>query len=396
MPTAKKLPSGSWRCQVYDYTDDNGKRHYESFTTDTKKDAEFMAAQFAMEKEQRRHMSSSSLRNAIDVYIETSDAILSPTTIQGYQKIQKNAFADIMELPLKKLTRQSLQDAVNLEAKRPNAKRKDKAPISAKTVHNEYGLITAVLNKYIPSLDCTVRLPQTETHIKDLPLPDEIYAAVKGSEVELAVMLAMWLSFSMSEVRGLTKSKSIRGNYLVVEKVVVDVDNQPVIKRKGKTKTRTRMHRLPAYIQELISQTDPQEDRLVPMTRSQVYFRFTRLIEKAGLKPMTYHDLRHVNASVMALLQVPDKYAQERGGWKTDTVMKKVYTHTFGQERQRVDNMIDEYFEGQIGIAEPNLPEGYASWLRTIGRQDTLELREKYAAFMAEISETCNTKCNTQ
>lgn len=211
MPTAKKLPSGSWRCQAYDYTDDNGKRHYESFTADSKKDAEFMAAQFAMEKEQRRHMSSNSLRNAIDVYIETSDAILSPTTIQGYQKIQKNAFADIMELPLKKLTKQRLQDAVNLEAKRPNAKRKDKVPISAKTVHNEYGLITAVINKYLPSLDCTVRLPQTETHIKDLPLPDEIYNAVKGSEVELAVMLAMWLSFSMSEVRGLTKSKSIRG-----------------------------------------------------------------------------------------------------------------------------------------------------------------------------------------
>lgn len=128
MPTAKKLPSGSWRCQAYDYTDDNGKRHYESFTADSKKDAEFMAAQFAMEKEQRRHMSSNSLRNAIDVYIETSDAILSPTTIQGYQKIQKNAFADIMELPLKKLTKQRLQDAVNLEAKRPNAKRKDKVP----------------------------------------------------------------------------------------------------------------------------------------------------------------------------------------------------------------------------------------------------------------------------
>lgn len=396
MAKAKKLPSGTWRCQVYDYTDDNGKRHYESFTADSKKDAEFMAAQFAMEKEQRRHMSSSSLRNAIDAYIETSDAILSPTTIQGYRKIQKNAFSDIMELPLKKLTRQSLQDAVNLEAKRPNAKRKDKAPISAKTVHNEYGLITAVLNKYIPSLDCTVRLPQVETHIKDLPLPDEIYAAVKGSEVELAVMLAMWLSFSMSEVRGLKKSKSIRGNYLVVEEVVVDVDNQSIVKRKGKTKTRTRMHRMPAYIQELISRTDPQEDRLVPMTRSQVYFRFVKLIEKAGLKPMTYHDLRHVNASVMALLQVPDKYAQERGGWKTDAVMKKVYTHTFGQERQRVDNMIDEYFEEQIGITEPDIPEGYMAWLRNIGRQDSPDLRKKYAAFMESLPQTCNTKCNTQ
>ena len=209
-------------------------------------------------------------------------------------------------------------------------------------------------------------------------------------------MLAMWLSFSMSEVRGLTKSKSIRGNYLVVEEVIVDVDNKPVVKQKGKTKTRTRMHRMPVYIQKLISRTDPQEDRLVPMTRSQVYFRFTRLIEKAGLKPMTYHDLRHVNASVMALLQVPDKYAQERGGWKTDSVMKKVYTHTFGQERQKVDNMIDNYFQEQIGITDQGLPEGYIAWLQNVGQQDSPELRKKYTDFMNEISETCNTKYNTQ
>lgn len=35
---------------------------------------------------------------------------------------------------------------------------------------------------------------------------------------------------------------------------------------------------------------------------------------------------------MMALLQVPDKYAQERGGWKSDQVMK-------------VDNMMDGYFK---------------------------------------------------
>lgn len=34
MPRKKKgvLPSGSVRVQVYDYTDDSGKRHYQSFT----------------------------------------------------------------------------------------------------------------------------------------------------------------------------------------------------------------------------------------------------------------------------------------------------------------------------------------------------------------------------
>ena len=39
MATAKKLPSGSWRCRVYDYTDENGKKHYKSFTSDNPKPA---------------------------------------------------------------------------------------------------------------------------------------------------------------------------------------------------------------------------------------------------------------------------------------------------------------------------------------------------------------------
>lgn len=37
MAEAHKLPSGSWRAQVYVGKDPNGKRIYESFTADTKK-----------------------------------------------------------------------------------------------------------------------------------------------------------------------------------------------------------------------------------------------------------------------------------------------------------------------------------------------------------------------
>ena len=65
MPTAKKLPSGSWRCQVYSHTEElkqpdgttKKKRIYESFTSDIpgpkgKRMAEKMAAEFAVRKEQ--------------------------------------------------------------------------------------------------------------------------------------------------------------------------------------------------------------------------------------------------------------------------------------------------------------------------------------------------------
>lgn len=40
----------------------------------------------------------------------------------------------------------------------------------------------------------------------------------------------------------------------------------------------------------------------------------------------------------------------KRGGWKTDEVMKKVYTHTFSDEREKVDNVINNFFEESLGI----------------------------------------------
>ncbi len=63
---------------------------------------------------------------------------------------------------------------------------------------------------------------------------------------------------------------------------------------------------------------------------------------------MRFHDLRHLNASVMVALGVPDLYAMERGGWKTKSTLNRVYQHTFSAERQAVDQKIDQYFESLL------------------------------------------------
>lgn len=165
-------------------------------------------------------------------------------------------------------------------------------------------------------------------------------------------MLAMWLSFSMSEIRGLTKSKSVDGDYLTIREVVVDVDGKPVRKGQAKQSTRIRRHEMPPYIRELISKVDT--DQLVTLSGHAIYCRFVRLMQKNGLPHMTFHDLRHINASVMALLQIPDKYAQERGGWKTDYTMKKVYTHTFSQGRIDADNKMNDFFERSLNLDMEN------------------------------------------
>ena len=73
--------------------------------------------------------------------------------------------------------------------------------------------------------------------------------------------------------------------------------------------------------------------------------RFQRLLVDAGLPKMRFHALRHVNASVMAEEDIPTVIAQERGGWKTDSTMKRVYTHTFTASRLEADKKINARFE---------------------------------------------------
>lgn len=364
MATAKKLPSGSWRCQVFSHYEpqfhpdgspvmdpktgkQKQKRIYESFTSDDptargKKEAELLAAQFAAEKDIRlkQRPEDITLYEAIDRYIANSDGILSQTTIEGYRKIQRNRFKTLMGRKLKDLTNDVLKGAVNAESKLTTRSGK---PISPKTIKNAFGLITAVMNEYVPNMLIRVSLPQPEEKIIELVDAKTIMDLVRGTDIELPVLLSMWLSFSMSEIRGLTKSKSVRGDYIIIQEVVVDVEGKSIRKEKPKTTSRVRMHRIPPYIKKLIDQVET--DQLVPLPRYTLYHRFTQLLECAGLPHMTFHQLRHLNASVMAMLNIPDKYAQERGGWKTDRVMKKVYTHTFSKERETVDNIIDGYFE---------------------------------------------------
>jgi hypothetical protein len=246
---AKKLPSGNYRVLEYSHTeiiDGKKVRKYESFTDSDKDEAEFQAAAFRRNKRKKQQPQNMTVREAIDQYIESGNAALSPTTIAGYKKIKRNHFASIMDMPLKNLSKEILQNCVNSEMKRPSKKYKNAtATLSPKTIRNAYGLMTAVFNQYCKGLDYDVKLSAPVNKIKEVLPPEIIFDVIKGTKIELACVLAMWLSFSMSEVRGLTKSKSIRNGYLAVQEVVVDVEGKPTTKDQGKTFTRTRRHKIP-------------------------------------------------------------------------------------------------------------------------------------------------------
>lgn len=340
MAKAKKLKSGNWRCLVYSHTDPNGKRKYESFTAVTKKEAEYMASEFIMNRDRAKEPTKWTLGEAIDKYIDLKRSVLSPSSIYRYEKIRKSSFQGIMDLPLSRITSTVLQKAVNDEMKRTPYNRT--GTVSPKTVQIEYGLISSTLNRFCEGQNYTVSLPKKARRIRTLPTPKEVYKAVYGTDIELPVLLAMWLSFTMSEIRGLTKSKSIDGDYITIREVLVHVGGEDIRKDIAKEITRNRRHKMPKHIKALIDKVDG--DVIVPVSEKTLSYRFRKCMERNDMD-ITFHDLRHINASVMAVLKIPDKYAQERGGWKTDHIMKSVYTETFSEERQRVDEIIDDYFE---------------------------------------------------
>ena len=305
-----------------------------------------MAAEFTLDRDRASDSRTWTLGEAIDNYIALRSPVLSPSTVRSYRAYRAHCFQDIMDTSLRKLNSVMLQKAVNDELSRIPDRRGGES-VSPKSVRNAYGLISSTLATYLPDRVFRVSLPKVPRKIRRaLPQPSEIYEAVKGTDMELPVLLAMWLSFTESEIRGLTKSKSLDGDYITIREVMVVGESGDIRKDMAKEETRNRRHRLPGRIKELINQVEG--DVIVPMTPSVLLKSFKRCMSDAGLPDITFHDLRHINASVMAMLRIPDVYAQERGGWKTDHVMKSIYTETFSDERKRVDDVIDQYFEGFI------------------------------------------------
>lgn len=311
-------------------------------TAPTKNDCYFEAAKLKKNGIPKDKLPSKTVGEVVDQYIE-SCVLLSPTTISGYKHTKANFFKDLMNVQVNALTDMVLQDHINAESKRKTYRG---TTVSPKSIRNAWGLISASL-RHICHKTFEVKLPQSDPKFLELPEPDFVINAVQGSDVELPCMLALWLSLSMSEIRGL-KYSSIRNGCIYIDQVLVDVEGEPTEKARAKVTTRNRFLALPDVILELIQRdTDFAryekheifDDYLIHLTAHQIRNKFKKLLPN-----MTFHQLRHMNASVMLQLNIPEKYAMERGGWSTPHTMKRVYQHTFSAERRKVDTAIDDYF----------------------------------------------------
>lgn len=334
LPTPQKLPSGMWRCQVMV----GGKRVSIVDESPGVAQAKAVALRAGL-IEEKKTGPSMTVGQAIDRYIESKDAVLSPSTVAGYKRMRKNALQDLMPIKLSDLTQEAVQKAVNKMAR-------VKSP---KSVRNAHGLLSAALVEYRPDMILRTTLPQKQKYDVDVPTDDDIERiidAAKGTEMELPVLLAIWLGMRASEIRGLTWD-CVSGNVLHIRQAIVEGENGPELKGT-KTYSGNRKIRLPNYLADLISEQPRTDDYIVHLSGQAMYKRFSRLCEKTGLPHFRFHDLRHANASIMLALGVPDKYAMERMGHATNNMLKTVYQHTMKSKQDEVADVVDNYFQEKL------------------------------------------------
>ncbi len=334
MPKKKKnqLPSGNIRLQVYDYTDEDGKKHYKSFTAPTKQEAQRMIAEWRVNKTVERPMRIT-LYDAVGRYITAKEGVLSPSTIRSYQGIQSYRMKEIGRLYLDELCSSNVQVWISDLS----------SDLSPKTVRNIYGLFSATIDMFAPDLKLKVTLPEKKR--PDLYCPSDedvkrLLKEVEGSDLEIAILLAAFGPMRRGEICAL-ESTDIKGNKVSVTKSMVLGPNQTYCIKQPKTYGSYRTIEYPDFVIRKLK----KNGRIIECTPNAITRRFEKAVKDAGLPHFRFHDLRHYAASIMHAIGVPDQYILQRGGWSSDNIMKSVYRNAIDIETVRQTKKINGHFQ---------------------------------------------------
>lgn len=319
MATAKKLPSGSWRVQLYIGKDNSGKNQYKSFTADTKKEAEFLAAQYNNSQIDVCR-SEFTVKDATERYIKSKENVLSPSTVRGYFIIWRNIPDELANIKIKDITQEIVQTVFNDYAKLH----------SPKYCRNVHGLLSAVLKNYRPELILNTTLPQKEKN--DIYVPDEqevlkIYELVKNGILEMPFLLATQCGLRASEIAALTRSNVKDGYIIIKQAAVVGADNNEHFKTP---KSFSGYRKVPISSEFESKLLKSSNERIVELTAVRICDNWVKFRKRYNLpESLNFHALRHHFASKCLLMNIPQKYIAEMMGHNSLDMIEKVYQHTF-------------------------------------------------------------------
>lgn len=338
MPTAKKLPSGSWRCQVFSHME-NGKRKYRSFTcSDTsikgKRTCEAMAAEWASNKEILAQSSTvMTLSDAMTEYIDQRVNIMSPRTIDDYRRYQKRYYDSIIDKRIDVISSSDLQGIVNTLA----------VDHSQKTVCNIYGFVHTVLTTYQKDRAFNVDLPKKQKVQRYIPTEEDIKKildASAGTVMELPILLAVFGPMRRGEISALSVD-DIDGNVVHVHRNAVKKAKDEWVIKSPKSYAGDRYITYPDFVAAKFPKTDP----VVAICPDTITKNFIILRKSLGLPEYRFHDLRHFSASFQLASGSDESTVMQRGGWGDARTLREVYQHVVEEKARKNNEKVNAAFE---------------------------------------------------
>lgn len=290
------------------------------------------------------------LSQAIDAYIDERSNTLSPSTIRGYRIIQRTRFQSTMPRVISRISPSEWRSIVNDEL----------GIVSRKTVKNSWAFVKSVLAAQGVDVDASVKVaPPRKKREANWLEPDEIkkfVAAAKDDPLCVPMLLAL-MSMRMSEIDAL-RWEDIDPNADFVRTCgarVRNENNEYVLKTDQKNLESDRT--VPLLIPELraaIRRDWKPEGKVLFAGQTTFRQAVKRTCDKAGVKRVTVHQLRHSFASLSAHLRIPAEISMEIGGWSNDKIMKEVYTHIARSDIERYKNEMWKFYNAPSAARAEN------------------------------------------
>lgn len=330
VPKAVQMSSGNWfiRLRI------NGENV--NITEATERECiEHARAIKAGLKEQRKEIHAKTLNAAIEEYIKDHSAVLSPSTIYGYDDIKRNRFKAYADKDIH--TFSNWQRMINEESKL----------CSAKTLKNAWGLVARILRYNKVSVP-DVTLPQIVKKELAWLNFDQIVTfldAIKDQPVEFAALLALH-SLRRSELLAITPSKIDKDGIHVSGAVVPSVGNKFVTKETNKNQASARV--VPIMIprlQELIDASDNAPDApYVTICPNNLYTHLQKICQSAGLPVVGLHGLRRSFASLAYHLGWSERKTMKIGGWSDYKTMHDMYIKLDNSDLKDAAKSMSEFY----------------------------------------------------
>lgn len=159
--------------------------------------------------------------------------------------------------------------------------------------------------------------------------------------------ILFWTGCRIGELLALNKGDvDCINNQINITKTYYRTGGQDII-TEPKTKQSVRVIEIPEFLTKEIKEFIdghygmPDDERLFPIVQEAVQHKMKRHIEKAGVKQIRVHDLRHSHVAYLIDKGIEPIFIKERLGHKDIKITLNTYGHLYPSQRRKIANLLD-------------------------------------------------------